>query len=493
VFRSICPPLSSFGFDEVQTLLRQGGLTYPRVRCSDGTGDIDPVRYTRSSPERFDPEIDAGKLFELLRSQTVTVRINRHHEQDARFGAAARTLRAACDAEVNANLYLTSSAGWVIPGHRDGHHVLVVQLDGSKTFMIGDLDDPEAPVGDLSRSERRVVLEPGDGLYLPRGIAHVARAAGRSLHCAFGIRPRTHGTALNALIGEGSRRRSSPFRAEVGLMAERKASVEQIALIRREALAELTFRSHHELSAGRGDVVSDLGAKRDLNTSCVDPHVSDRLAGLEQAARASSASLYLRGSAARGATAPWDVDVVVVGELEPAIDLVSMGDGGAPEIDLTIVSVEELINCPQHALKRTLLECEGVLLAGVDVRRHFAPVPIPARASQIGAVYLEVIERKRRLIARMDPGDAIDVRRAAKAALRYASAPALAAGFGFFRSPALCVDFLCWALPGLVEEIDLVWLALRTGVVPPKAVAEAIEQLEVSFHQIQNVLERQAA
>jgi ribosomal protein L16 Arg81 hydroxylase len=83
--------------------------------------------------------------------------------------------------------------------HYDTHGVFVLQIDGKKRWRLYDFmrelptlaqtfDTCEAVPGPV---RREVVLEPGDFLYVPRGLAHdaVAENEGSSLHVSVGLFP----------------------------------------------------------------------------------------------------------------------------------------------------------------------------------------------------------------------------------------------------------------------------------------------------------------
>lgn len=103
--------------------------------------------------------------------------------------------RELCQA-VTVNAYLTPPSSRALPGHFDGHDVIVVQLHGEKDWQIfgrhanrptapQNVQPSGVPLLDLS-------LRPGDSLYIPRGFVHsVATAAQPSLHLTVAILPRS--------------------------------------------------------------------------------------------------------------------------------------------------------------------------------------------------------------------------------------------------------------------------------------------------------------
>ncbi|MER5931199.1 cupin domain-containing protein [Streptomyces sp. NPDC002054] len=92
-------------------------------------------------------------------------------------------------AELKAYVFYTPCDNTGMLPHRDPSHVLALQVAGAKEWRIYDAPDkvdsrggllPDLDPDDYSH---RFVMEPGDVLYLPHGIPHVATArTGTSLH-----------------------------------------------------------------------------------------------------------------------------------------------------------------------------------------------------------------------------------------------------------------------------------------------------------------------
>ncbi|MFF1698146.1 cupin domain-containing protein [Streptomyces sp. NPDC058257] len=102
---------------------------------------------------------------------------------------------------VQANAYVTPPQNRGFDDHYDVHDVFVLQIDGTKRWLIHEPVHPDPlrdqpwtdrrdAVADAAKGEARIdtVLEPGDVLYLPRGWLHAARAQGEvSIHLTLGI------------------------------------------------------------------------------------------------------------------------------------------------------------------------------------------------------------------------------------------------------------------------------------------------------------------
>ncbi|MFB8080061.1 cupin domain-containing protein [Streptomyces sp. NPDC056013] len=102
---------------------------------------------------------------------------------------------------VQANAYVTPPQNRGFDDHYDVHDVFVLQVTGTKRWIIHEPVHPHplrdqpwtahrAAVADAARTEAYIdtVLEPGDVLYLPRGWLHAAEALGSvSIHLTLGV------------------------------------------------------------------------------------------------------------------------------------------------------------------------------------------------------------------------------------------------------------------------------------------------------------------
>src|SRR3546814_1501771 len=107
-----------------------------------------------------------------------------------------RELEGALGHAVQANAYLTPPGAAGLTPHHDTHDVFVLQVHGTKHWIIRE-PLVEAPL-DRHRSDHELAAEqpvlfeadmaPGDCLYLPRGFIHSAAAQeGVSLHLTIGV------------------------------------------------------------------------------------------------------------------------------------------------------------------------------------------------------------------------------------------------------------------------------------------------------------------
>lgn len=122
------------------------------------------------------------------------------------------TLSAELGCAVHANAYLTPAGEAGLRPHYDTHDVFVLQLEGEKSWCLGQIEAPlpteqtaDGVVTDM-RTETRLRVRPGDVLYVPRGMAHSARSeASHSLHLTIGCIPYTFGDELARLVVAAAR------------------------------------------------------------------------------------------------------------------------------------------------------------------------------------------------------------------------------------------------------------------------------------------------
>lgn len=113
----------------------------------------------------------------------------------------ARTIELELNFETQVNAYVTPPRSQGFLPHYDDHDVLILQIEGSKTWHIYEADTDVPPhelrrrdsfvAGDLPPPEQ-IRLRSGEVLYIPRGSAHAAEAdAEASIHLTVGIHPPT--------------------------------------------------------------------------------------------------------------------------------------------------------------------------------------------------------------------------------------------------------------------------------------------------------------
>ncbi|MFW5661603.1 MAG: cupin domain-containing protein [Oceanicaulis sp.] len=137
------------------------------------------------------------------------------HRRERPLADLCRALEAELSHPVQTNIYLTPPTAKGFETHFDNHDVFVLQVEGRKRWRLYG-----APAGTPYRGERftpggyapgdlaaELVLEPGDVIYVPRGIMHDAvneNADGPSLHVTTGVLARTWADWLLEAVGEAA-------------------------------------------------------------------------------------------------------------------------------------------------------------------------------------------------------------------------------------------------------------------------------------------------
>jgi hypothetical protein len=158
-----------------------------------GSAAIPPDEYLQTEGSRIDlPRLlarhDAGG----------SLVVSQFHELHAPLAQFCRGLEKVFLHPVQANIYLTPPGAQGFRVHFDTHDVLVMQVSGAKSWRVWD-DIPfplpsratpwankQSPAG----TPHALTLNPGDALYLPRGVMHEAAAQtgdAPSLHITIGF------------------------------------------------------------------------------------------------------------------------------------------------------------------------------------------------------------------------------------------------------------------------------------------------------------------
>ncbi len=145
--------------------------------------------------------------------QGATLILPQLQRRERPLAALCRGLEQRFSHAVQTNIYLTPPNAQGFQTHYDTHDVLILQVEGRKRWRLYD-----TPVGAPFRGEgftpdavaageitAELVMEPGDVLYVPRGLMHDAINAdedGPSLHITTGILVRTWADFLLEAVSE---------------------------------------------------------------------------------------------------------------------------------------------------------------------------------------------------------------------------------------------------------------------------------------------------
>jgi hypothetical protein len=182
---------------DLDAFLRTDAARHPRVTMADGgrqgSAAIPPDEYLQTE----DSSIDLPRLLARHDAGGSLV-ISQFHELHAPLAQLCRGLEKVFLHPVQANIYLTPPDAQGFRVHFDTHDVLVMQVSGAKSWRVWD-DIPfplpsratpwankQSPAG----VPHALTLNPGDALYLPRGVMHEAAAQSGeapSLHITLGF------------------------------------------------------------------------------------------------------------------------------------------------------------------------------------------------------------------------------------------------------------------------------------------------------------------
>ena len=119
------------------------------------------------------------------------------HEKIKGLGDFCQQMELAFQNNVQSNIYLTPPGSKGFARHFDTHEVFVLQISGTKEWLIYDNPPIELPVREHSHApykdfeypiKHRFVLKPGESVYIPRGYMHEAKSnTDLSLHVTFGL------------------------------------------------------------------------------------------------------------------------------------------------------------------------------------------------------------------------------------------------------------------------------------------------------------------
>lgn len=243
----------------VDDLLASGGLRHPALRVVRDGKTLPRSRFTRSHStggRRVGDAVDADAVLRAF-GDGATVVLQAMHRFHPPVQAFCDGLEAFFGHPLQANAYLTPAKSRGLAVHHDTHDVLVLQLHGTKEWLLYDPVVPD-PVSGFPKSPRHpkpgpvretVSLAPGDCLYLPRGVPHQALGLdGASLHLTLGVRSPTWldvvGRVMDRAAEIPSLRRALPLQYGThpgALEAELPEILEEVAQwLRGRDAAELT-------------------------------------------------------------------------------------------------------------------------------------------------------------------------------------------------------------------------------------------------------------
>jgi lysine-specific demethylase/histidyl-hydroxylase NO66 len=191
-----------FSADAVDELISRRGLRTPFLRVAKDGSTLPESSFTSPGGvgATISDQLDDTALWRGFADGATLVlqALQRTWEPITDFSARLST---ELGHPVQANAYVTPPQNRGFDDHYDVHDVFVLQIDGTKRWLVHEPVYPD-PLRDQPWTDRRsavaeaakgkayldTVLEPGDVLYLPRGWLHAAQALGEvSIHLTLGI------------------------------------------------------------------------------------------------------------------------------------------------------------------------------------------------------------------------------------------------------------------------------------------------------------------
>lgn len=250
-------------FADIDRVITTMGLSVPEISVTKAGGNITAADYAYESG--FIDPVRVNQLF----ADGATVILSGLHERLPELARFCRALEAVMSCRVQTNIYMTQARSQGFRAHYDDHDVIVMQIAGTKEWRFYDTPvelplttqafNPEQV--QVGPETERFLLQPGDMLYVPRGLAHDAVATGEpSLHITTGLMVRTWADvlveAVNVMAHRAPvmRRALPPGYANRGYdYAQHQAEFEEmLALVAREApLGKLMESFRQDFLTGR--------------------------------------------------------------------------------------------------------------------------------------------------------------------------------------------------------------------------------------------------
>ncbi|MEU5842631.1 cupin domain-containing protein [Rhodococcus sp. NPDC047139] len=325
--RGVCDFSDLCSFEAIDELISRRGLRTPFLRVVKDGVTLPDSAFTSPAGvgATIADQLDDTMLWRNFADGATFVlqALHRTWEPVSKFGTELST---ELGHPVQVNAYVTPPRSRGFDDHYDVHDVFIVQIEGTKRWVIHEPVHPD-PLRHQPWTDHRsaiaeaatrpayidTVLEPGDCLYLPRGWLHAAEAQGEiSIHLTVGIHSWTryalaeHLTraALTALGDEPEMRRALPLGFDTNGDEIDSVREHLIAALARSDPTSLLHRSRREQGrpAPLGPL-AQLAAIRDLQ-----PETVVRLRGGLQARLEDS---YLHSRVGRFAVPDGDLPCVI--------------------------------------------------------------------------------------------------------------------------------------------------------------------------------------
>lgn len=224
-----------FSLEAADEILSTRGLRTPFIRVAKEGAIVDASRFTGPGGvgAAVGDQVVDERILDLFAAGN-TIVLQALHRFWPPLVTFAGSLGAELGHPVQVNAYITPRQSQGFAAHYDVHDVFVLQIAGSKRWIVHDPVHPD-PLRIQPWTQHRAaveaqatngvgresVLESGDVLYLPRGFIHSAEALGGvSVHLTIGIHGHTRHDLVQALLelaaDDPELRRTLPMGVDVG-------------------------------------------------------------------------------------------------------------------------------------------------------------------------------------------------------------------------------------------------------------------------------------
>lgn len=196
--------------DRVDEIISDSELPPSALTMAQSGAPVPASEYTYASGI-----IDRGAVLDNFRNGA-TIVLPQLHFADARLYTFCLALEREFGARIQTNIYLTPPGNSGFGIHYDDHDVFVLQVSGRKKWEIYGQRDGLPYKGEGFRKNEdetgelrdTFIMEPGECLYVPRGLAHRAETEGdeASLHITVGILVQTWAEFMLEAVAEASLR-----------------------------------------------------------------------------------------------------------------------------------------------------------------------------------------------------------------------------------------------------------------------------------------------
>ena len=185
--------------EDIDQLLQNKALLadYNNFRLVDQGHKLGLEEWCDRHPKSQQYFINNDKLYGLLH-QGMTLTINGAHKKIPKLRQFCSALEGELQFKLRTNLYITPPQAQGLAPHYDEHDVFILQITGAKEWKLyhsplelpSHLRDQNIGRHQVDEPELTVTLQPGDLLYIPRGIVHQAASLETtSIHASLGLYP----------------------------------------------------------------------------------------------------------------------------------------------------------------------------------------------------------------------------------------------------------------------------------------------------------------